>query len=56
MEDWRRTNVALTRARRALIVIAHPPTLSSDPTWGAYLEWLTQHGRIVEPRQLGILC
>ena len=35
LSDWRRGNVALTRARRALVVVGHAPTLLREPlAWG----------------------
>jgi len=39
--DWRRMNVALTRARRGIIVVGHPTTLArDDETWGPWLQWI----------------
>ena len=46
LRDWRRLNVALTRARRGLIVIGSPTTLRHDPDWGAWLDWVA--GRKLE--------
>jgi regulator of nonsense transcripts 1 len=39
--DARRANVALTRARRGVIVFGDPETLRSDRTWGSWLSWAT---------------
>jgi len=41
MADWRRANVALTRAQRGAIVVGHTPTLSSEGrAWGPLLAFL----------------
>lgn len=37
--DWRRLNVAITRAKRGIVVVGDPRTLRHDPHWGAYLRW-----------------
>lgn len=37
LADFRRLNVALTRAKRALVVIGDPSTLSADPHWRAFI-------------------
>ena len=38
----RRLNVALTRAKRGLIIIGHPTTLRHDRTWDSWLEWVDE--------------
>lgn len=43
LADARRLNVAITRARRGLIVLGDRKTLSSDPVWRAYLAWVDHH-------------
>jgi len=46
--DWRRCNVALTRARRALIVVGHAPTLLREPlAWGPWVHWCCVQGCVV---------
>jgi regulator of nonsense transcripts 1 len=42
LKDARRMNVAITRARRVLVVIGSRETLSSDPLWRRWIEWV--HG------------
>jgi regulator of nonsense transcripts 1 len=40
LSEMRRLNVALTRAKRGLIVIGDPATLRSDKNWRAWLEYV----------------
>jgi hypothetical protein len=42
--DARRLNVALTRARRALLVVGCGATLSGDANWAAWLAWVESAG------------
>ena len=41
LKDPRRMNVAITRARRSLIVIGSRETLMNDPTWKRWVEWIS---------------
>ena len=44
LKDKRRLNVALTRAKRGLIVIGHLATLRQEPTWKSWLDWVEESG------------
>lgn len=43
LADYRRLNVAITRAKRGLILLGHPTTLRHDGTWRSYLDWIEEH-------------
>ena len=47
LSDYRRLNVAITRARRGLIVVGDPRTLMRDKTWAAWLRWIQSKGLAV---------
>jgi len=44
LSDRRRLNVAITRAKRGLIIIGHPTTLRHDSTWSSWLDWAQDRG------------
>jgi predicted DNA helicase len=44
LSDLRRMNVAITRARKKLVVIGDSATISSSPFYKAFLEYCEQHG------------
>ena len=44
LRDRRRLNVAITRAKRGLIVLGNPKTLRHDGTWRAWLDWAEERG------------
>ena len=45
---WRRLNVAITRARRGLVLVGDPQTLAASAPWRDYLRWLRGQGVVVE--------
>ncbi|KAG5189006.1 P-loop containing nucleoside triphosphate hydrolase protein [Tribonema minus] len=48
LQDWRRANVALTRAQRGLVVVGHGATLSSESrSWRPWLLWAYDMGIVV---------
>jgi predicted DNA helicase len=48
LKDYRRLNVALTRARRKLIVVGDPETLSADGVYRSFLEYVRRRGLFKE--------
>ena len=53
--DRRRLNVALTRARRAIVVVGDDQTLRSSTHWRSYLEWLHDHGCFLDAETCAML-
>lgn len=49
LRDWRRLNVAITRARTLLIVVGNEKTLASDYNWRSWLKWVKHNGMKVYP-------
>lgn len=44
LQDYRRMNVALTRARKRLIVIGDSATIGADKFYASFLEFVEKHG------------
>lgn len=44
LRDWRRLNVAITRARILLVVIGNEDTLCTDSHWRSWLKWVKRNG------------
>lgn len=44
LKDYRRMNVALTRAKKYLVIIGDSATLGNDPFYQAFLEYVELHG------------
>ena len=48
LKDWRRLNVALTRAKSGLIVVGDPDTLSHEKNWRAFMQWCKEEGAYLQ--------
>ncbi|MFK8057580.1 MAG: AAA domain-containing protein [Saprospiraceae bacterium] len=44
LKDYRRMNVAMTRARKQLVVIGDSATIGADPFYGAFLDYVDANG------------
>jgi regulator of nonsense transcripts 1 len=52
LSDQRRINVALTRARRGLVVVCHKETLANDAHWQSFLAHADQYALWVDPEDV----
>ncbi|KAI5189399.1 regulator of nonsense transcripts 1 [Nematocida minor] len=52
LNDYRRMNVAITRAKKTIIVLGHPDLLSKDPIWSSFLSYIKEHNCIYQLEQL----
>ncbi|MDQ7083297.1 MAG: IGHMBP2 family helicase [Aquificota bacterium] len=48
LKDYRRLNVAITRARRKLIAVGDPETLASDSIYRSFIEYVKRNGLFKE--------
>jgi len=48
LRDVRRLNVALTRARRKLVVVGDSTTVGSEPIYGTFLNYIKERGRSID--------
>ena len=44
LKDYRRMNVAITRAKEKLFVIGDSATIGADPFYNSFLSYVEQHG------------
>lgn len=52
LSDWKRLNVAITRAKRGLIIVGDQNTLQNDNHWKAYLSWLNKNNLVVNKKEI----
>ena len=48
LQDWRRLNVGLTRAKSGLIVVGDSITLSRDPNWKAFIDYCKENNCVMK--------
>lgn len=51
LKDWRRLNVALTRARNGIIVVGDSRTLRYEANWRAFIDWTKTEGVYINRRK-----
>ena len=49
LNDLRRMNVAITRARMKLIILGDAPTLTKHPFYQALYQYISQNGKVIQP-------
>jgi superfamily I DNA and/or RNA helicase len=52
LADWRRLNVAITRAKRGIVVFGDPRALRNDRNWAAYLNWCEENDCVISLSEL----
>lgn len=55
LSDWRRVNVAITRARSKLIIVGSASTLEGDELLGKMVKFVTEEGRLVCPTEMALV-
>mmetsp|Transcript_92701 Transcript_92701/g.288549 ORF Transcript_92701/g.288549 Transcript_92701/m.288549 type:complete len:611 (+) Transcript_92701:2-1834(+) len=51
LDDWRRLNVMISRARRGLIVVGNLNTLRANQSWGSWIDWAEKRGYVCARKQ-----
>jgi len=49
LDEPRRFNVAVTRARRKAVVVGDADTVADGEVFGTFLQYVQQNGRVVRP-------